>query len=177
MMKIYSGILTSNEKRFIIRMSKNKLFRFGGFMNRFLENMIESKYLYDSVTEPVCQKYGVSHTELDILLFLSNNPEFDTATDVIKKRKINKSSVSIAVRTLCDKGYVVSEFLSGNHRSQHLTVQGTAKMIVKDGRAAQEEFFKILTEGFSCEELDDLKGKMNRVTENIKRQNRQKTMR
>lgn len=143
-------------------------------MNRFLENSIECRFLYDSVTEPVCQKHGLSHTELDILLFFANNPEFDTATDVIKKRKLNKSSVSIAVRTLCDKGYVVSEFLGGNHRSQHLTVQESADAIVADGRAAQEKFLKILAEGFSPEELDDLKRKMDRVTENIKRYNRQK---
>ena len=143
-------------------------------MNRFIENAIESKYLYDSVTEPVCKKYNISHNELDVLLFLANNPEFDTATDVIRMRKINKSTVSIAVRMLSDNEYVVSEFVDGNHRSQHLTVQDSANDIIVDGRAAQEQFFRILTEGFTADELDDLKRKFDRVTDNIKKFNRQK---
>lgn len=145
-------------------------------MNRFLENTIETKDLYDSITESVCRKHSITHNELDVLLFLANNSEFDTATDVVRMRKINKSTLSFAVRALCDKGYVTSEFQGGNHRSQHLIVQDSANEIIRDGRAAQEQFFSILTEGFTEEELDDLKKKMERVTENIKAHNRRKSI-
>ena len=38
--------------------------------------------------------------EFNILLFLANNPEFDTAARITKKRAFTKSHVSMSVRSL-----------------------------------------------------------------------------
>lgn len=44
----------------------------------FLNSIFLIKRLYDQLLEPVCGQYGITRMELDILLFLHNNPEYDT---------------------------------------------------------------------------------------------------
>ena len=44
------------------------------------------KALYSKCVEGVCVKHSITRMELDILLFLANNPCFDTATDIIEVR-------------------------------------------------------------------------------------------
>lgn len=48
-------------------------------------------------------RYHLSAAEVDILLFLANNSQFDLATDIVRVRKMQKSHVSLAVNGLCEK--------------------------------------------------------------------------
>ena len=52
------------------------------------------KTLYARCIEEVCTAYKLTRMELDILLFLANNPCYDTATDIIEIRYLAKSQVS-----------------------------------------------------------------------------------
>ena len=47
-------------------------------------------HIYESYCVPICEKYQLKQNELDILLFIGNNPEFNTARDVCEIRKIKK---------------------------------------------------------------------------------------
>ena len=42
-----------------------------------------NEYLQECI-EPVCKEYHLTSTEMMVLLFLYNNPEKNTATDIIK---------------------------------------------------------------------------------------------
>ena len=53
------------------------------------------KALYADCMEPVCHTYHITRMELDILLFLANNPKYDTAAEIIEIRYLAKSHVSI----------------------------------------------------------------------------------
>ena len=37
---------------------------------------------YEKVMQPLCKKLDMPKTALDVLMFLANNPEFNTAGDV-----------------------------------------------------------------------------------------------
>lgn len=137
-------------------------------MNNILEDIFLSKELYQTALNSVCCKYNLTHTEMIVLLFLSNNPQLNTATDIVKGRGLTKSSISMAVRTLQDRGLIFGEFADGNHRSIHLYISDSAKPIVKEGQMAQDAFFSILTEGFSKDEIANFKHYFNRISENIK---------
>lgn len=136
-------------------------------MYNLLENIFASKELYLTILAPVCEKYDLSHTDLMIILCLANNPQLDTATDIIKLRKLTKSAVSMSVRTLEDKGLIIGEHLNGNHRSIHLRVCESALPIVEEGRAAQEKYFKVLLDDFTDEDKKQFKNYFERVTANI----------
>ena len=41
------------------------------------EHYFPTKALYSVCMEPVCREHGITRTELDILLFLANNPKYE----------------------------------------------------------------------------------------------------
>lgn len=58
------------------------------------------------VPKKVMVRYDLSAAEVDVLLFLANNSQFDLAVDIVRVRKMQKSHVSLAVNKLCEKGYI-----------------------------------------------------------------------
>ena len=72
--------------------------------------------LYDDILQPVGEKYHLTRAELDILLFLANNPQYDRAADIIEVRKVAKSHVSASVKELLAKGYLKGTYDDGNQR-------------------------------------------------------------
>ncbi|MDO4482276.1 MAG: helix-turn-helix domain-containing protein [Bacillota bacterium] len=141
-------------------------------MNRLLENIFMSRELYQTILNPVCVKYGITHTEATVLLFLANNPHCDTARDIVERRRITKSAVSAATRDLQERGLIKGKYTNGNHRSIHLTICDSAKEIVEEGNKAQNDFFSVLTEGFTENEKTEFRRYFERVTENISEYNR-----
>lgn len=137
-------------------------------MYKYLENVFMSKELYQTILAPVCEKYGLTQTEMVVLLFLANNPQNDTASDIVVKRRLTKSSVSTAARALQEKGLIAGEYLDGNHRTIHLKICETASDIVEEGRKAQRKFLEILTTDFSKAERDTLEKYIMRMIQNMR---------
>lgn len=132
-----------------------------------VENIFLTKELYQSLLTPVCIRHKLTHTEMLVLLFLANNPDYDTASDIVARRRLTKSAVSMAVKNLYARGFITGEYADDDHRLVHLKVCGTAEKIVEDGRVAQGVFYSILMKDFSEEELETLGGYFSRVAENI----------
>ena len=55
------------------------------------------KKYYTAQFEAASAAYGLNQLEIDILLFLHNNPECHTAGDICRYRGLAKSNVSAAV--------------------------------------------------------------------------------
>ena len=125
------------------------------------------KALYSKCVEGVCVKHSITRMELDILLFLANNPCFDTATDIIEVRYLSKSQVSSSIKVLEQCGYLRKEYLECNRKTAHLRICKEAMDIIHDGHAAQEEFISIMLNGFSQEEIDSMKQHNDRILHNI----------
>lgn len=83
--------------------------------------------------------------ELDVLLFLANNPEFDRATDIVEKRYIVKSQVSTSINLLEKKGYLNRTYKENDRKTIHLVINDLAQNVIKDGQNAQELFFDMQT--------------------------------
>ncbi len=144
-------------------------------MNYVYESTFLCRELYQSVLTPLCIKYELTHAELIVLLFLSQNAQTDTASDIVKSRRLTKSAVSAAVHTLEKRGLVTGEYSDGNHRSIHLKICKEAEQIITEGKAAQNAFYKVLTNGFSEAEKSSLKEFLKRISLNIKTYNLGKT--
>ena len=125
------------------------------------------KALYSKCVEGVCVKHNITRMELDILLFLANNPCFDTATDIIEVRYLSKSQVSSSIKLLEQYGYLRKEYLECNRKTAHLKICKEAGDIIRDGQAAQEKFISILLDGFSQEKIDRMKQYNDRILCNI----------
>ena len=59
--------------------------------------------------QALCQELKLPQTALDILLFLVNNPEYKTASDIVEVRKLKANLVSVNVDRLVQEGYLRRE--------------------------------------------------------------------
>ena len=109
--------------------------------------------LYTQLLEPLCAAHSVSRSELDVLLFLHNNPEFDRAADIVAHRGMVKSQVSASVANLEERGLLVRRADAEDRRTVHLSLTETAAEIARAGQALQREFFAGLFAGIPQEEL------------------------
>lgn len=132
-----------------------------------LEHQNGIKTLYSKCVGEICQKYGITRMELDILLFLANNPCFDTAQEIVEIRYLSKSQVSASVKTLEKSEYIRKEYAENNRKTAHLKICDGASGIVADGRKAQEKFVSIMTQGIPGEDLECLKRCMTNMMHNI----------
>ena len=64
---------------------------------------VEVERKYNQYRKKVMVRYDLSAAEVDVLLFLANNSQFDLAVDIVRVRKMQKSHVSLAVNKLCGK--------------------------------------------------------------------------
>lgn len=134
---------------------------------RTLEFIASEKELYDLKMKPAAEHYGLTSMELSILLFLANNPEHDTATEIVEIRHLIKSHVSTSVRSLEENGYLKKEHRNGDHRTTHLVLLPSSEEIINAGRKAQADFMSVLTEGFSENEIHKLEEFVSRMNDNV----------
>ena len=133
------------------------------------EHFASGENLYTRVVAPVCEKHGLTYMEFTIVMFLANNPQFDTASQIVKIRHLTKSHVSVSARALQERGLLHGEYRNHDHRTVHLTLDAAAEPIIRDGRAAQKKFGEIIFEDFSAEERQLLGQYIDRIDENIRK--------
>jgi len=132
-----------------------------------LDFIASTQELYQRYMVPVCNSYNLTSMELAILLFLANNPQYDTATDIIEKRHLTKSHVSISIRSLEERGFLKKEYRNGNHRTSHLVLLPASKKVVKEGQKTQKQFLSVLARGFDAAEMNLIKKQLVHVYENV----------
>ena len=123
--------------------------------------------LYGQMFVPVLEQWKLTQLEADILLFLANNPEYDTARDIVEKRHLAKSHVSVGVDALAGRGLLERQLREGNRKTIHLRLTEAAGPIVKEGRAIQREHGEILLSGFTGEERAELFRLLEKIGENV----------
>ncbi len=117
--------------------------------------------------ENVCLVHQINRMELDILLFLANNPRFDTATDIVEIRYLSKSQVSASIKLLEKRGYIRKEYTGGNRKTAHLKICDAASLVIEDGQAAQEKFISIILHGLGQEEVENIRKYFDHIFRNI----------
>lgn len=95
---------------------------------------------YSARCKPLCKEIGMPQTAFDILMFLANNPEFDTARDIVETRYIKANLVSVNVDSLVREGYLKREKSPGDRRKNRLVCTPKAWPVVERGRQLQDQF-------------------------------------
>ncbi|MBD5133120.1 MAG: MarR family transcriptional regulator [Clostridiales bacterium] len=134
----------------------------------FWDNVLLFKGAYDQALDPVAQRWGLTRMELDLLLFLANNPAHDTAAEAVRLRRWTKSHVSAAVHSLQDKGLLSAEHPEGNRKALRLTPLPAAGEMVRAGQDAQRSFYQAMYRGFTPEEERVLEAVSEKIARNIR---------
>ena len=111
-----------------------------------IEFLSDSAKLYQDTVLPVCKKYGLTYMEFGVLMFLYNNPQYNTAAQIVSMRHIPKSHVSISVKSLMEKGLLRGEKCK-DKRAVRLSVTEFAEEIARSGKSAQKNFVDTLYGG------------------------------
>lgn len=134
---------------------------------QYFDTMGQARKSYGRALEPVCKAWGLTRNELDVLLFLHNNPGFDRAADIVRHRGIAKSHVSLSVSMLEHRGFVRREFTQADRRTAHLLLTQEGLTIARQARQEQERFFHRIFAGLSAQELELWQGLIQKVQNNI----------
>ena len=123
---------------------------------------------YSRLMEPLCRKWDLTRNELDVLLFLANNPEYDRAVDIVNNRGLSKSHVSLSINSLEGRGLLRREEDPEDRRTVRLRLESAALPIIEAGQMAQKRFFSYLHQGVTREQIELMMDFARKVNENIK---------
>ncbi len=131
-----------------------------------LQQVHAVKRLFEMYSDSVCKKLSLSQMGLSVLMFLNNNPDRDTAKDIVELRMLPKANVSKAVETLIQSGLLLRIQDKNDRRLIHLKLTAEAKKITPDIAAMQQAFTAQLFSGFEPEELALYEAMNARIAQN-----------
>lgn len=99
---------------------------------------------YNGACKDLCTQLQIPQTAFDILMFLGNNQQYNTARDVAEIRGIKANLVSVNVDKLVSEGLVERTSLPGDRRKYILLCTDKAQPFIERGRRVQRQFFEEL---------------------------------
>lgn len=104
---------------------------------------------YEMKMAGVCEKYDLRQLEYDILMFLYNNPKYNTAADIVRIRKSTKSHVSTSLKVLENRGLIERRVNPANKKRVTIHLLQLANEVIEDGKWAQKEFAQDMFDGLT----------------------------
>ena len=132
-------------------------------MHRKLQHSYETKCC------PVIKKYGINQSDFDVMMFLGNNPEHNTAKDICQIRDIKSGIVSVTVERLCQMGMLERLPDASDRRIQRLVLTQKTHDIVQDGRKIQKNYVKELFRDIDPDKLKIYQEIVQQITHNAER--------
>ena len=114
-------------------------------MNRSISILRKIALAYSEVCKPLCKELGLPQTAFDILMFLGNNPDYKTASEIVEIRRLKANLVSVNVEKLVQEGYLTRCAVAGDRRKTELLCTEKAAPILARGR--QKDFSESLFAG------------------------------
>lgn len=133
----------------------------------FLSCIMLHKKAYRSALLPVCNKYGLSQIEADILLFLKNNPQYNTATDIAAVRGLAKPNISTALERLRQRGFLTVEKDPLSRRTNRITLLEEGLLPAGELTVCQTDYFSGMLEGISDDTIQTVRDFFLRTNQNI----------
>lgn len=115
--------------------------------NRFVE-------AYHAALLPICRDTGLPPMAVDILMFVANNPDNDTAKDICRCRGLKAGIVSVHIDRLVNEGLLLRRDVPDDRRKNRLVCTEAAGGIIERGRELQKNFAQRLLSGLSDSEIE-----------------------
>ena len=121
---------------------------------------------YDRQFGDFSARTGLSMREIHVLLFLANNPGYDTARDISELRGLSKSQVSQAVELLAAEGFLLRTPDEADRRVVHLSITPTGLPLARECQTIQAACGQRLLAGLSEEQVWQLALLLGTVLDN-----------
>lgn len=124
---------------------------------------------YELLSGEVCDRYELTQMEYDILMFLHNNPQLNTAAEIVKIRKSTKSHVSTSLKKLENRGFVKRIQSEDNKKHIEIVLLDKAEIIVEAGLNMQKQFAQNVLNGLTEEETQMCINVFNKICSNAEK--------
>lgn len=121
---------------------------------RYLAMMKKSETVYQRFCQGVIREFDLNDTSFQVIMFLANNPNYNTARDICQMRGIKTGIVSVAVEQLIQMGYLERKTDAHDRRVQRLSVTAQAGDLIRQGRQVQREFAQAIANGLTQSEQE-----------------------
>lgn len=117
--------------------------------------LVLSKFIreYRKISFKSIEGYGLTPSEIDVLMFLFNNAPLDTAKDISKYKGISKALVCRSVDSLSKKGLISTVVDKNDRRIIHLTLSDSSSKIVDKLKMSKDIFANNIIEGIKDEDM------------------------
>lgn len=133
----------------------------------FVKELAHFRKAYAKLCYPHLTKYELSPCEIDILIFLSNNPNSNTAKELVVYLGVAKSLIARSIESLVKRSLLSIQLDENDHRVQRLTLTSSSDEIINLFKMKQEEFSKQVTKNISYEDLQKVKDVLAQINLNI----------
>lgn len=131
---------------------------------KFAHDLIET---YSAWSKPLCREIQMPQTAFDILMFLANNPDYNTARDIVEIRGLKANLVSMNVEKLVQEGLIERIPDAKDRRKNVLICTENAKPVIEKGRQFQIDFFGSLFNGINEESIRQFYGVLEKLRTNL----------
>ena len=122
---------------------------------------------YTRAMTPLSERTGLPTPAIDIILFLANNPGYDTAKDICRIRGFKPAIVSFHIDKLVEEGFVERRSDPKDRRKCCLVCAEKSGELIDEGRKIQDLFAKKLLNGLTEEETEIMKRCMEKFANNL----------
>lgn len=132
-----------------------------------LINGHQFKKLYEREYDWVMKKYDLKKIEIEILYFISQCGEHNTAKDIAQVQYISKAHISNSIEDLSHKKYISVIGDSTDRRYMHLNVTESASPVIEDIEKVREHLLNILFHNITEEESELMIRISKKIVDNI----------
>lgn len=126
-------------------------------MNLSVEYMLDMfakiRKLYIEEFARVFKEENFSPNEINILIFLYNNPTIDTSSQLYVVLGVSKGLVSRSIDSLLKKGYLKSYIDSKDKRIQHLVLTDQVEPIIERVKSIKDNINKLILMNIPKEDI------------------------
>ena len=119
--------------------------------------------VYAKIFTQLFNSEDLSPNEIDILLFLSNNPSIDTSKQLVYFLDVSKGLICRSIDSLVKKGFVTSSPDEKDRRIQRLKLTKNADSVIRQLSQVSEYIDSVILEGISKEEIEQTKNTLEKI--------------
>lgn len=124
--------------------------------------------VYEKMWRDTRKHWGLTQNEIDVLLFLDNHPQVDTAAGVASYCALSRSLVCKSVESLLSADYLTAQTDEHDRRFLRLKLTEKSREILKELGAQNQLFWNNLLAGVSDEERNSFLLILKKLRINLK---------
>ena len=130
-------------------------------------NLSKYKKLYEKKLCRIHENYDLRKIDMEIIVYLANCGEEDTARDIANTNMFTKGHISQSVKRLCEMEYVTVKHDEKDMRIQHLKLTDKVSPLLNELLAEKEAMEKSVYAGVTEDEFKVMKQVFDKMCSNI----------